>query len=61
MHLKLKDILKYINIYQPLKLASNNGEIFYPSYAELYQFQEDEVLNISAENEILKITIRMVD
>ena len=58
MDIKLEDVLKVINTCQPLKINTDNGESFYPSYAEVMEYGDCYVTNIRTCANTLEISTR---
>lgn len=58
--MKLKEILEYINTYNNIKIKNiDNGEEFFPPYAELNRYGEYYVTEINTENRfIIAVSIK---
>ena len=58
--MKLKELLEYISTYNNIKIKNiDNGEEFFPPYAELNRYGEYYVTEINAENSfIITISIK---
>ncbi len=57
--MKLIDILKVVNTSQTIRIENcHTNELFYPSYSELKEYQEYEVVQIDSKDNVLEIVIK---
>lgn len=57
--MKLRDLLKVIKTWDNIELSQWEGESFYPTYADLDEFKEFFVVDItSVDKGIIRVSIR---
>lgn len=57
--MKLIDILKVLNTSQAIRIENcHTNELFYPSYFELKEYEEYEVVQIESKDSTLEIVIK---